>query len=151
MRIHANQGLGTIFQVTDTQGTRRRHPALIAFAVILFAEAALLIAATVYLLVELFIATPSSLTSALALLVLTAIAAVWLTVVAVNSLRGRSWVRAAALTWQALQIAIAIGCFQGVFAQPLIGWLLLVPAVIAGILALSKPVVEATRRDPAAS
>jgi hypothetical protein len=137
--------------VTDSAQPRRRSPALVAFAVILFAEAGLLITATVYLLVELFIATPSSLASALALLVITAIAAIWLTVIAVNSLRGKSWVRAAALTWQALQIAIAIGCFQGVFAQPLIGWLLLVPAVIAGILALSKPVVEATRRDPAAS
>lgn len=151
MRIHANQGFSTIPQVTDTEGSHRRRPALIAFAVILFAEAALLIAATVFLLVELLIATPNSLVSAIALLVLTAIAAVWLTIVALNSLRGATWVRAAAITWQVLQIAVAIGCFQGAFAQPLIGWLLLIPALIAGVLAFSKPVVEATRRDPAAS
>jgi hypothetical protein len=129
----------------------RRHPAVVALTVILFAEAALLLTATGYLLVELFSATPSSLASALALLVLTGLAAVWLVVIAVNLVRGRAWVRAAAIVWQVLQIAVAIGCFQGLFAQPVIGVLLLVPALVAGLLALSKPVVDATKRDPASS
>lgn len=131
--------------------TGSRHPAVIALLVILFAEAALLLVATGYLLVELVTATPSSLASALALLVLTALAAVWLVVIAVNLARGRAWVRAAAIVWQVLQIAVAIGSFQGLFAQPVIGVVLLVPALVAGVLALSKPVVEATRRDPASS
>lgn len=137
--------------MSDAGSPSRRHPAVMVLAGILFAEAALLVAATVYLLVELIVATPASLASAVALLVLTAIAAVWVTLIAVNLLRGRSWTRAAAIVWQVLQIAVAVGCFQGAFAQPQIGWVLLVPALVAGVLALSKPVVQATRRDPAAS
>jgi hypothetical protein len=50
------------------------------------------------------------------------------------------------LTWQLLQIAVAIGCFQGVFAVPSLGWALLAPAVVAILLLLSPPVVAATRR-----
>lgn len=137
--------------MTSPGSSTRRHPALIALVVILFAESALLLAATIYLLVELVIATPDSLASAVALLVLTAAAAVWLALIAVNVLRGRSWVRAAIIVWQVLQIAVAIGCFQGTFAQPAVGWVLLVPALIAGLLVFSKPVIEATRRDPASS
>jgi hypothetical protein len=137
--------------MTDPGAPGRRHPAVTVLAGILFAESALLLAATVYLLVELAIATPVSLASALALLVLTAVAAIWLAVIGVNLLRGRAWVRAATIVWQVLQIAVAIGCFQGAFAQPAVGWVLLVPALVAGLLVFSKPVLEATRRDRAAS
>lgn len=124
---------------------------MIGLLVILIAEAGLLLAATGYLLVELVTESPNSLASALALIVITALAAAWLVAIVVNLVRGRAWVRAAAIVWQVLQIAVAIGCFQGVFAQPAIGWLLLVPALVAVVLALSKPVVEATRRVPDAS
>jgi hypothetical protein len=48
-----------------------------------------------------------------------------------------------------LQIAVAIGCFQGLFARPDIGWALLVPAVLALVLLFTPPVVAATaRREP---
>lgn len=137
--------------MTDSRARSRRHPAVVALAVILFAESALLTAAAIYLLVELVVATPASLPSAIALLILAALAAVWLAVIAINSLRGASWVAAATIVWQVLQVAVAIGCFQGAFAQPAVGWLLLIPAVVAGVLVFSRPVREATRRAPAAS
>ena len=129
--------------MSETSGTSPRHPFVLVLVVILFAECALLSAATVYLVVELITATPSSLVSALALLVLTAIAAIWLGFIAVNVLRGRAWTRGAAIVVQVLQGAVAIGCFQGLLAQPVIGWLLLVPALVALSLLFTPPVVAA--------
>ncbi|MEQ1735135.1 MAG: hypothetical protein ABL886_01735 [Rhodoglobus sp.] len=124
-----------------------RHPLIIALAVLIFAECALLLAAVVYLVVELLIATPASLASALFLTILTAIAAVWLGVIGVNVLRASTWVRGAAIVWQVLQLAVAVGSFQGLFAQPAIGWALLVPAVIGLVLVFTPAVVQATRRE----
>ena len=134
--------------MSETPAAPRRHRFVLALAVLLFAECALLAAATVYLLIELLVAEPASLTSALALLVLTAIATVWLGFIAANVLRGRAWTRGAAIVWQVLQGAVALGCFQGVFARPEIGWLLLLPALVVLVLLFTPPVVAAiSRRD----
>jgi hypothetical protein len=134
--------------VSEPPAAPRRHGYVVALAALLFAECALLATATGYLLVELIVATPSSVPSALALLALTAIAAVWLGFIAGNVLRGRAWTRGAAIVWQVLQGAVAIGCFQGIFAQPTIGWLLLVPALVVIVLLFTPPVVAAlSRRD----
>jgi hypothetical protein len=65
----------------------------------------------------------------------------------VGLLRRRSWARASALTIQILQLAVAVGCFQGLFARPDLGWALLAPAVVAAVLAVSPPVVRATARN----
>ncbi|CAN5352708.1 hypothetical protein BH09ACT5_BH09ACT5_18480 [soil metagenome] len=134
--------------VSETPAAPARHPFVVILVVLLFAECALLAAATIYLLVELIAATPASFASAIALLVLTAIAAVWLGFIAGNVLRGRAWTRGAAIVWQVLQGAVAVGCFQGAFAQPEIGWLLLIPALVVLVLLFTPPVVAATsRRD----
>lgn len=125
-----------------------KHPLLVALAVLVFAESALMAVATIYLVVEIIIDTPTSYASAVGLIVLTAIATIWLSIIAVNILRGRAWTRAATITWQVLQIAVAVGCFQGYFARPDIGWVLLVPSVIGILLAFTPPVVAATaKRD----
>jgi hypothetical protein len=137
----------TVSTTGNEQVNVPKHPLLLLLAILLFAECALLVAATVYLVVELLIATPTSLASALFLTLLVAVAAVWLAVIAVATLRGRPWVRGAAITWQVLQIAVAIGCFQGLFAQPAIGWALLVPALAALVLVFTPPVVQATKRS----
>ena len=117
---------------------------MLLLVVLLFMECALLTVATIYLVIELLTATADSLASAVALTVLTAIAAVWLGFIAVNVLRGRAWTRGAAIVWQVLQGAVAIGCFQGIFAQPTVGWLLLVPALVVLVLLFTPPVVAAT-------
>ena len=123
-------------------------PALLRIlAVLLFAEAAALAVATVYLVVELLAETPQSYATAVAILVLAALAAVWLTIVAVNTLRCRPWVRAAAMVWQVLQIGLGIGSLQGLFAREDIGWFLIVPAILVIALLFSGPVLAATRRD----
>jgi len=117
---------------------------VLLLVVLLFMECALLTVATIYLVIELLTATADSLASAVALTVLTAIAAVWLGFIAANVLRGRAWTRGAAIVWQVLQGAVAIGCFQGIFAQPTVGWLLLVPALVVLVLLFTPPVVAAT-------
>jgi hypothetical protein len=122
------------------------HPLVVVLAVLLFAECALLTAATAYLLVELLVDVPESYPSAIFLTLLTAGAAGWLGAIAVGVLRRRSWTRGAATVWQVLQGGIAIACFQGIFAQPTIGWLLLVPAILVLVLLFTPPVVAALRR-----
>ena len=117
---------------------------MLLLVVLLFMECALLTVATIYLVIELLTATADSLASAVALTVLTAIAAVWLGFIAANVLRGRAWTRGAAIVWQVLQGAVAIGCFQGIFAQPTVGWLLLAPALVVLVLLFTPPVVAAT-------
>jgi len=118
----------------------------VALAVVVFAECALLAVASIYLVVELLIATPSSLPSAIALTVLTVIATIWLGFTGLHVLRGSPWVRGSTVVWQVLQIAVAIGCFQGIFAVPTVGWALLIPAVLALLLLFTPPVLAATTR-----
>lgn len=124
-----------------------RPPALLALAVILFLEAALVTALAVWLLIDLLTLTPEYLTTAIAIFVLTALAAVWVIVTAAGILRRRAWARASTVTIQILQIAVAVGCFQGLVARPDLGWALLIPALVAGVLALTPSVVRATVRN----
>src|SRR4051812_41741459 len=95
-----------------------RAPVLLKILVaMIFLEAAAVAAGAVFLLVELLVETPQSYAAAVAILVLTALAAVWLVIVGLNTLRGRPWVRAAAMVWQVLQIGLGIGSGQGLFAR----------------------------------
>ena len=133
----------------DAPQPARRSRALIALALLLAAEAALLWAAVVWLILELLTDQPTSLASALAILVLTVVAALWVSAIVVGTLRGRTWIRAAAVTWQLVQVFVAIGCFQGLYARPDLGWALLIPSVLVIVLLFTRSVVEATsRREP---
>lgn len=114
--------------------------ALVVVSVLLFVEAAAMTALVVWLLVDLFALEPSSYATAIALLVLVAIGALWVIAVAFASLRRAPWSRAAAIVWQILQVSIAVGAFQGLFARPDLGWALLVPAITVIGLLLWTPV-----------
>ncbi|WP_029146318.1 hypothetical protein [Microbacterium luticocti] len=82
-----------------------------------------------------------SLTSALALLVLTVIGAVAVAAFAVGTLRGVSWARSGGIVTQLLILAVALGAVTGAYAHPLIG--LAIAAVgVAGLV----PLVLAVRR-----
>jgi len=120
---------------------------LIVLTVIVALEAVLVGGLAVWLIVELLTQRPESYTSAVALTVLVVLGAVWVVVTAVGLFRLRNWARASALTIQILQLAVAVGCFQGFFARPDLGWALLVPAVVAGVLAVTPSVVRATARN----
>lgn len=126
--------------------------ALVVVSGILLLEAAALAAVVVWLLIDLVALAPSSYATAIALLVLVVIAAVWVGAVAVASLRCAPWSRAGAIVWQVLQVSIAVGAFQGLFARPDIGWLLLVPAItVIGLLLWTPVRVAYSRPDGAAS
>ena len=109
-------------------------------------EAVGLIVLTGLLVVDLFTVPAHSLLSAVALTAVTAIGAAWLVVMTLHTLKGRSWIRAAAVTVQVLLIAVALGSFQGIFARPDVGWALLAPAVVVLVLLFTPAVMGATRR-----
>ncbi|WP_223269336.1 hypothetical protein [Frigoribacterium sp. ACAM 257] len=127
------------------------RPALYWLLVLLLAaEAALLAVATAYLLVEILTVRPDSYAAAAAILLLTLLAAVWLGAIVVGAVRGRGWIRGAAIVWQVLQIAVGVGSLQGTFANPSVGLWLIVPAVLVVVLLLVPSVVAVTSaRDDA--
>ncbi|WP_258046168.1 hypothetical protein [Leifsonia shinshuensis] len=126
---------------------RSRPPLLVALAVILTLEALLVTGLAVWLLYELLTTTPYSYTTSVAITVLVALGAAWLILTLVGILRLHAWARASTVTIQILMIAVAVGSFQGLIGGgPAIGWALLVPAVLAGVLALAPSVVRATAR-----
>lgn len=119
---------------------------LILLVAILFLEAAVLAAATLWFLSRVFLEKADSLGGAVVILIIVALVTVWVTVTAIYTLRGRPWVRGAIFTWQILQIAVAAGAFQGFYAQPSVGYALLVPALLAALLLFSPSVLKATTR-----
>jgi hypothetical protein len=89
-----------------------RHPLVVTLAVLLFAESAVLALATIYLVIEIFTTSTASVPSAVAFTILVAVAAIWVGFIAANVLRGRAWIRGAAITWQVLQVVVAVGCLH---------------------------------------
>lgn len=126
----------------------RRPLGLWVVICLLTAEFVILAVAVVVLVVDLLTVRPTSYASAVALLVLTLLATLWLGAVVLGALRGRAWIRAAAITWQVLQVAVGVGALGGTTAVPGLGWALVVPAVVVVVLLLTPRVVAATaRRD----
>ena len=124
----------------------KRSPALLILAILLFIEFLLVGAGAVYLLVELLIDKPTSFASAIAILVLTTLAAVWVLMIAVHTLRRQPWTRGATVVWQVLQASVGIGCLQGLFARPDLGWPLIILSVVVLVLLFTKSVIAATAR-----
>ena len=122
--------------------------ALAVVSVLLFLEAAVVSALVVWLVVDLVSLEPSSYVTAIALIALVVIGAIWVWAVAVASLRRAPWSRAAAIVWQVLQLSVAIGAFQGLFARADVGWALLVPAItIIGLLLWTPVRIAYSRPD----
>ncbi len=123
--------------------------ALVTVSVVLVLEAVAVAGVAIWLLVDLFALQPSSYAAAIALLVLVVLAAIWVGATAVASFSRAPWSRAAAMVWQVLQVSVAVGAFQGLFARPDVGWLLLVPAITVIGLLLWPPVRVAYSRPHA--
>lgn len=133
----------------DASDARGVRAALITVNAVLVLEALGLVAVVVWLVVDLLSMAPSSYATAIALLVLVVLAAVWVVAVAIGSFRRAPWARASAIVWQVLQVSIAVGAFQGMFARADVGWVLLVPAITVIGLLLWTPVRVAYTRDDA--
>jgi len=121
---------------------------LIGLAVVLLLESAALAAVTIWFLVEILTTQVNSVGGSILTLSLAVGATAWIASAGVAALRAQPWVRGAALTWQLCQVAVAVGAFQGIFAQPAVGIAILVPTVIALVLLFVPPTTEALRRDP---
>ncbi|RKR73283.1 hypothetical protein [Frondihabitans australicus] len=124
------------------QVSRRRPPQYWLLIVLITAEFLAVAGVTIGLVVELFATRPTSYAAGIAVIVMAIVAAVWLAFIVAGALRGRAWIRGASFVWQVLQFAIGIGCFQGLTATPVVGWLLVVPAVVVAVL-LMLPSVRA--------
>ncbi len=124
------------------------RPGVVTASVIVLAlEFVLLAVAVGYLVIELIVDVPTSLATAIALLVLVVIAAAWVAAAATGLWRGSSWSRSAGVVWQILQFAVGIGALQGPTAQPAWGWPLVAASVVGVVLLLSKPVREWCQRS----
>jgi phosphoglycerol transferase MdoB-like AlkP superfamily enzyme len=132
--------------VPTAPGTRP-PAALLLLTVLLSLEAAVLWAVSVWQVFELLTDRPASFASAVAILVILVIAALWVTAMAVGVLRRRPWIRGAAVTWQLVQLAVGVGMFQGADARPDLGWALVVPAVVVIALLFTPGVVAAMARQ----
>ncbi len=126
---------------------RARPKTLIALVVLLSAEAAIVAAAAGVLAFDLVTQPAASVASAIALTVLAVLAAVWLVLLAASAWRGRPWIRGGAVVWQVLQLAVAVGSFQGPAPRADIGLALAVPAVLVLVLLFTPAIVAWTRRE----
>ncbi len=127
--------------------TAPRRPALLWLLIVLLAAEFVLVAVLAVVSVVLLTSGASGdLTSGVALAIVIVLAAIGLGATVVGAIRGRSWIRAAAIVWQVVQVAVGIGALQGAVAQPVYGWPLIAVAVVAFILLFTKPVVAATSR-----
>ena len=127
-----------------------RRPALLWLLIVLLTVEFFGIAAlALVLLIETLTAPTASVGGGIALTVIGLVAAAWLAAIVVGTLRGQAWIRAAAIVWQVLQVAVGVGALQGQFAQPVWGWPLIVLAAVVLLLLFTKPVVTLTsgRRD----
>lgn len=136
----------------ETDSTRQvsgRRPALLWVLIVLMtAEFAAVAVVTIVFVVDLFVAPPVSYAAGIAVIVMAAVASTWLGFIVVAAIRGRAWMRGASIVWQVLQFAIGLGCFEGLTAAPVVGWLLVVPAVVVVVLLVSPSVRAVTdRRD----
>jgi hypothetical protein len=126
---------------------RKRRPQLAILVVLLFIELLLVSGAAVYLVIELLIDTPVSYASAIAILALTVLAAVWMAIIIRHTLRGRSWTRGATIVWQVLQASVGLGALQGIFARPDVGWPLIILSLATLVMLFTKPVLAATAQE----
>lgn len=127
-----------------------RRPTLLRLLIVLLTVEFLGVSAlAIVLVVETLTAPSASIGGGIALTIIGVIAAAWLGAIVVGTLRGQAWVRAAAIVWQVLQVAVGVGALQGQFAQPVWGWPLIVLAAVVLLLLFAKPVVAETsaRRD----
>jgi hypothetical protein len=128
--------------------SERPNPALLyVLAALVLLEGVALAAATVYLVVEIFIGAASFLTTAIAYAVTAAIATALVVVVARAVFRARPWTRGAVVCIAVLQLLVAYSIL--ITKEPTLGWILVVPAVAMLILNFTPPVFRATSRTPA--
>ncbi|RFA08472.1 hypothetical protein B7R54_03965 [Subtercola boreus] len=125
----------------------RRPVLLVLLTVLVFAEALVVLGIGAWLIAQLSLEEPESYATAVALIVIVLAAGVWVLAIGVCLVRMRGWTRGAVLTWQVLQVIVAICIFQGLLLDVVDGWPVLVVSLLGIGLLMSPSVVAATRRE----
>jgi hypothetical protein len=99
-----------------------------------------------WVVILIFVETPTSLLSALFLIGLLVAAGLWSSNIVVGLLRQARWSHTPAMVFQLLIASIGAASFAGEFGDFIIGGLLLVPATTVFILLFSKSVREKFQR-----
>lgn len=115
---------------------------MVIVALILVAEALILLGLSAFLIYQLVVDAPDSNASAVGLVIITFFASAWIAVTAIGFVQGRTFARSSAVVWQVLQGAVGLASNQGLFARPDIGSGLFVPALVALALLLFSPSVS---------
>jgi len=123
--------------------------AVTALAVVLGIEAALVLAATVFTIVQFVAHGADVAVDGIAYIVTLAIGFLWVGAAAVGVHLGRSWSRGLTITWQLIQLVVGIGAMEGLLAGPLVGVVLLVLGLAGIVLVLTPGVTRVLRRDRA--
>jgi hypothetical protein len=128
-----------------------RRPALLWVLIAMLTVEFLGVGSLAVTLVVETLTTPSATFGAgIALTIVVIVAAVWLAAIVIGTYRGRAWIRAAAIVWQVIQVAVGVGALQGQVAQPGWGWPLIVLAAFVFLVLFAKSVVTATTRRESA-
>ena len=118
-------------------------PLRLLAATLLFESAVFAVGAS-YFVVQIVVSPADSRVSAIGVVVLAIIGCAALATIAIATLRGRAWIRGAAITVQILQLIVAVGDFQNSVGRADIGLLLGIPAILALILLFTRSVMAAT-------
>ncbi|MFM6973898.1 MAG: hypothetical protein ACKOXM_01935 [Agromyces sp.] len=129
------------FDAADAQRLRERSMTgrrlNLLLCVLLGIEALALWGSVGWLALEIASAPADSIRTAIALTVLAGIVAIWVTATTVAIFRVRRWARGSAITWQVLQVAVAVGASQGEHPNWLVSLGFSAPAVVVVLLAVS--------------
>jgi len=74
--------------------------------------------------------------AALSIVIVVTLATLWLALTLLALLRNRGWARGSTITIQILALSVALGAFQGIYAQVQIGWIIAIPAIATFVAAL---------------
>lgn len=115
-------------------------------AILIGIEGATLLAGAVFFFTQIFVQQTTSLSGSIVIFIITLIIGLGVLAAALGAAQRKTWVRGPILTWQILQIAVAISFLQGTDFWPLIGLVLLILSVGSTALLFTKAVIEATTK-----
>ena len=119
------------------------------FTAIIFVsfEALTLWVLSIWAIASLFLEKPLSLTSALFLIGMLLAGALWVSNIAIGLLRIKRWAFTPALILQLLVASIGVASFPGEFGNAVIGFGLLLPALLTFVMLFAKSVREQFQRE----
>jgi hypothetical protein len=113
-----------------------RHPAALAASILVGLEGLGVAALAGWMTLSLIAGDSAELSTALALLVMTAVGAIGVLAFAIAIFRGHGWGRSGAIVVQLLILAVALGAANGLYAHPLVALALAVPAAVTLVVVI---------------